>query len=119
MTTQTVFVGTNDEISITANTALLDEGTQTDVLTPIPFLTNGTTKIEISFSDQVKNSVDDAAMISFTDDGEIVLKLGSLATVVKDRSHPVIIRAFDPVHPLGQTIVAPSRTDSNLSLIFK
>ena len=119
MTTKTIYIGTNDKISVTANTEVWDEANQKYTLVPIPFIDNETSKIQIEFADQVKNSTDDASIISFDNQGKISLSLGSLATVVKNRSHTAVVRAFDPEHPLGQTIIDPSRIDSNLSLIFK
>ena len=119
MTTKVVYTGADDEISVTANIVTWDDVNKKDVVTPIPFVDNGTSKIEVSFADQVKDSVEHSDMISFDNTGNIVLKLNSLTTVVKNRSYPATVKVFDDTHPLGQTIIAPSREDSNLSLIFK
>lgn len=119
MTTKVVYTDTDDEISITANTVEWNETLQKDELIPIPFIDNNASKMQILFADQDIDSTESSGMISFDNNGRIVLKLNTLTTVVKDRSYPAIIKVFDDEHPLGQTIVAPSREDSNLSLIFK
>ena len=119
MTTKTVYTGTNDDISITLGEDVWNEVEQKNDFVPISFIDNNTSKIEISFADQNINSVDNNEMILFNNDGEITLKINSLTTVVKDRTHPAIIKVFDPEHLDGQTPVAPNRPDSNLSLIFK
>ena len=118
MTTKTVYTGTNDEISVTANTSLWDEDLQKDVLTPIPFIDNGATKVEVSFSDQILNSIDNADMISFDNNGKLIFKFNTLVNVSKNRANEAIVKVFDVDHPLGQTIIAPTREDSNLSLVF-
>lgn len=119
MITKVVRLGTDDEIIIKASTVAIDEDTGQEVLTPIPFVANGTNKIDVSFAEQSVNSVDNDDMVSFDNDGNIKLKLGSVSNASKGRNYPAIVTAFSDSYPSGQTICSPDEEDSSLSLIFK
>lgn len=119
MTTKIVYVGADDEFEFIVSQKIWNETTQTYDLIPIDFVTNGVTKIDVAFGDQLINSTDDPTMVRFADGGKLWLKLGSINTMVRGRVYAVVSRAYDPIHPLGQTIIAPTRLHSSLNLNFK
>lgn len=119
MVSKTVFLGTNDEISITVHTKHWNETEQKYDLIPIAFETNGATEIKVYFGGVIVSSVDDPSMVRFDDDGNIYLSLGLVDNVTVGRSYPVKIIVLDPDHVNGQTVVDESRLESSLSITFK
>lgn len=118
MVAKNVFSDSDDEIKIT----ILDKNIVDDentLGTPIPFQTNGVTKMILyRFDDNsviANSSLDNR--IAYDDNGGITLKLGDVV-MVKFRSIDTYIKAFSPTKPLGQTIVHSKRADSNLSITF-
>lgn len=113
--TEEVYSGSDDEIKIVILDPSTSDANNPDGL-PVPFATNGVTKITLFMGDI---SIDSGTGEIVYDDESITLKLGiALANEVKSRAREVIIKAYDPAHPNGQNIVHPKRPDSRLNLVI-
>ncbi len=121
MPNKPVFLDSDDEINI----VILDKRVVDDDNpdgTPISFIDIGIEKmIAYRFDNDAviaDSSVDDK--ISYNNEGEIKLKLGSVDkfSIAKNRNYDTYIKAFSPSKPKGQTIVHNKYPDSNLSITF-
>ena len=77
---------------------------------PIDFISNGVTLIEVYYNAQTISSATDA--ITYADAGKVTLKLGHEAGLISGGKYNMILKAFDPAHPDGQVLIAPSMSDS-------
>jgi len=110
---KTVFEGTDDTISF----IVLNKSVVTDDHprgTPIPFISNGVTSMELYLSDKTFTSDTDA--LAYDDVGGIHIKLGKETGIIKDVAHAASLKVLDPSHPNGQVIIHPKLKHSNLTI---
>lgn len=79
---------------------------------PFKFITLGVSKIE-AIVDGVIVSSDDSKL-SFDDEGNVTMKLGT--SNIPIGSYPLIVVIYDDLHPNGQVIASPSMPRSRVTV---
>ena len=110
---KTVFEGTDGEIKL----IIVDTKTTSDEFpngTPIEFIANGVSKMELCVNSQTFSSDTDA--LSFDSGGVIKMKLGKESGIAKNIAHSASLTVFDPLHLAGQVVIHPKLKYANLTI---
>ena len=116
MISEILYDGASNTVVLTLiNTSITSVGFPSG--TPIPFVSNGVTLMELSLDNVIISSAN--GDISWDDVGNITIKSNNVGDIIKDISHASSLTVYDPAHPAptsGQLLIHPKMKYSQLNL---
>ena len=103
---ESVFIGRDNEIDLVISDISTGVG--------IDFISYGVTKMEIYIEGSMVSSED--GYITYQDSGKVNLRLGHMIGLSTNRTYPITLIAYDPLHTSGQVLISQGMSSSKVSI---
>ena len=103
---ESVFIGRDNEIDLILSNL--------DTSLGIDFISFGVTKMEVSVEGVTVSSED--GYITYQDGGKVTMQLGHIDGLVINKTSPLTLIVYDPLHPNGQVMISRGMEQSKVSI---
>lgn len=103
---ESVFIGRDNEIDLVISNVDTDAG--------IDFISYGVTKMEVYVEGIMVSSED--GYITYQDGGRVNMRLGHVVGLTTNKTYPITLIAYDPLHTSGQVLISQGMSSSKVAI---